>query len=167
MSETKTMQDLAAAFAGESQANRKYIAYAARADEEGYSSAARLFRAAAEAETIHALSHFKNMGMVGSTAENLKAAIGGETYEADQMYPDFSADIRAEGNDKLAGLLTAIGAVEKIHADLYADALANLGADAPDTAYYVCSVCGHVAKGSVPDECPICKSKAQAYRKVD
>jgi rubrerythrin len=167
MSESKTQQDLAAAFAGESQANRKYTAYAIKADAEGHPAAARLFRAAAEAETIHALAHFRNMGMVGTTAENLKAAIGGETYEAEEMYPTFAGDIRAEGNEKLAGLLTAIGAVEKVHADLYRDALENLDREAPDTAYYVCTVCGHVAKGSVPDECPVCRSKSQAYRRVD
>jgi len=160
-----TEKNLAAAFAGESQANRKYLAYAKQADAEGYTQIAKLFRATAEAETIHAHAHFKNMGMIKSTAENLQAAIDGETYEFNVMYPDFIKQAEAEGSNKsIIRAFKLANEAEKVHADLYANALANLEAKG-SSDYYLCTVCGHIHEGSAPDTCPICGAKAQAYSK--
>jgi len=158
-----TEKNLAAAFAGESQANRKYLAFAKQADAEGHTQVAKLFRATAEAETIHAHAHFKNMGMIKSTAENLKAAIAGETYEFSVMYPDFIKEAETEGANKtIARAFTLANEAEKVHADLYKKALANLETkDSSD--YYLCTICGHIHEGSAPDTCPICGAKAQAY----
>jgi len=162
-----TEKNLAAAFAGESQANRKYLAYAKQADAEGYTKIAKLFRATAEAETIHALAHFKNMGKINSTAENLKAAIAGETYEFSTMYPDFLKDAETEGSNKnIVRAFTLANEAEKVHAELYSEALANLEAKG-SADYYLCTICGHIHEGSAPDTCPICGAKAQAYTKVD
>jgi len=162
-----TEKNLAAAFAGESQANRKYLAFAKQADAEGYTKIAKLFRATAEAETIHAHAHFKNMGMIKSTAENLKAAIAGETYEFSTMYPEFLKEAQAEGsNTSIIRAFTHANEAEKVHAELYQNALANLETkDASD--YYLCTICGHIHEGSAPDSCPICGAKAQAYKKID
>ena len=162
-----TEKNLAAAFAGESQANRKYLAFAKQADAEGYTKIAKLFRATAEAETIHAHAHFKNMGMIKSTAENLKAAIAGETYEFSTMYPEFLKEAQAEGsNTSIIRAFTHANEAEKVHAELYQNALANLETkDSSD--YYLCTICGHIHEGSAPDSCPICGAKAQAYKKID
>jgi len=162
-----TEKNLAAAFAGESQANRKYLAFAKQADAEGYTKIAKLFRATAEAETIHAHAHFKNMGMIKSTAENLQAAIAGETYEFSTMYPEFLKEAQAEGsNTSIIRAFTHANEAEKVHAELYQNALANLETkDASD--YYLCTICGHIHEGSAPDSCPICGAKAQAYKKID
>ncbi len=162
----KTMDNLAAAFAGESQANRKYLAFAQQADAEGHAQAAKLFRAAAEAETLHALSHFKAMGKVKSTSENLQAAIDGETYEFTSMYPDFISQAEAEGNKEALRSFTLANDAEKVHAELYQKALSALGEKA-SFDYYLCTVCGHIAEGSAPDNCPICKAAAKAYKKID
>jgi len=160
-----TEKNLAAAFAGESQANRKYLAFAKQADAEGYTQVAKLFRATAEAETIHAHAHFKNMGMIKSTAENLKAAIAGETYEFSVMYPDFIKEAEAEGaNKNIVRAFTLANEAEKVHADLYGKALANIEAKG-SSDYYLCTICGHIHEGSAPDTCPICGAKAQAYTK--
>lgn len=160
-----TEKNLAAAFAGESQANRKYTAFARQADAEGFPQAAKLFRAAAEAETIHALSHFKTLGMIKSTAENLKAAVDGETYEFTNMYPDFIKEAEAENNAAAVRTFTYANEAEKIHAELYQKALDNL-AKGVDGEFYLCTVCGHIAPDHAPDTCPICGAKAQAYKNV-
>lgn len=162
-----TQQNLAEAFAGESQANRKYLAFAKQADAEKLPYVAKLFRAAAEAETIHAHTHLRNMGMIKSTAENLKAAIEGETHEFTEMYPGFIDDAVSEKQPPviLKGFQLANDA-EKVHASLYQKALASL--DNPVAVdYYLCSVCGHIAENGVPDLCPICGAKSAAYRKID
>jgi rubrerythrin len=161
-----TEKNLAAAFAGESQANRKYLAFAKQADAEGYTQIAKLFRATAEAETIHAHAHFKNMGMIKSTAENLKAAIAGETYEFSVMYPEFIKEAEAEGNKGAVRAFTLANEAEKVHAELYEKALANLEVKG-SADYYLCTICGHIHEGSAPDACPICGAKAKAYTKVD
>ncbi len=161
-----TDKNLAAAFAGESQANRKYLAFAKQADQEGFPQIARLFRATAEAETIHAHAHLKALGGIKSTAENLKAAISGETYEFDVMYPPFIKDAEAENNAAAVRTFKLANEAEKIHADLYKKALASL--DSKETYdVFLCPVCGHVAEGSAPDACPICGAKAAAYKKID
>lgn len=162
----KTMENLAAAFAGESQANRKYLAFARQADAEGHTQAAKLFRAAAEAETLHALSHFKAMGKIKSTAENLQAAIDGETYEFTNMYPDFIRQAEAEGNKEALRSFTLANDAEKVHAELYQKALSALN-EKQSFDYYLCTICGHIAEGSAPDSCPICKAAAAAYKKID
>jgi rubrerythrin len=124
---SKTEKDLQEAFSGESQANRKYTAFAKKAESEGYKQIARLFRAAAEAETVHALNHLRELGAIKTTKENLDAAIAGETYEFQDMYPQMIADAQSEGNKRAEISFTYANAVEKIHAALYKKALENLG----------------------------------------
>ena len=162
-----TEKNLAAAFAGESQANRKYLAFAKQAETEKLPQVAKLFRAAAEAETIHAHTHLRNLGMIKSTAENLKEAIAGETYEFTEMYPGFITEAKTENQSAaiVKGMQLANDA-EKVHASLYQKALDTL-ANPVDVDYYLCSVCGHIAEGGAPDQCPICGAKVVAYKKVD
>lgn len=163
---TKTEKNLLEAFAGESQANRKYLAFAKKAEEEGYKQIARLFRAAAEAETVHALNHLRELGGIKSTKENLEAAINGETYEFQNMYPQMIKDAEAEGKGGALRSFQFANEVEQIHAELYKKALENLGKN-PDTLYYVCQVCGNTVEGEAPDECPICGAKKEAFKKIE
>lgn len=161
-----TDKNLAAAFAGESQANRKYLAFAKQAEQEGYPQIARLFRATAEAETIHAHAHLKAMGGIQSTAENLKEAISGETYEFSEMYPPFIKEAEAENVVAAARAFKLANEAEKVHAALYKQALAGL--EKKEVAdVYLCPVCGHIALGGVPDACPICGAKAAVYKQID
>jgi rubrerythrin len=164
----KSVEDLKAAFAGESQANRKYLAFAIAADKEGYPQIAKLFRAVAAAETVHAHNHFRALGQIKSTAENLQAAIEGEHYEVETMYPDFIEDAEAEEARKALRSFNWAWEVEKIHQELYREALEQLDKDGgEDVDYWVCAVCGHTHVGSEPPEqCPICKSKAKMYEKI-
>ncbi len=162
----KTLDNLMEAFAGESQANRKYLAFAKQADAEGYKQAAKLFRAAAEAETVHAHNHLREAGGIKGTKENLEAAIGGETHEFKNMYPQMIADAKAEGSKGAERSFAYANEVEKIHADLYKKVLDSLGKNA-DVEYYVCQVCGNTVEGHAPDECPICGAKKQAFKKVE
>ena len=163
---SKSEQHLKDAFAGESQANRKYLAFAAQADRDGHPAVARLFRAAALAETVHAHAHLRVLGGIKDTAANLREAIGGETHEFEKMYPQMIADAEAEGNAAAARSFRYANAVEKIHAELYRKALAELGKNA-DAAYWVCGVCGNTVAGEPPDTCPICGAKRAAFTKVD
>lgn len=162
----KAEQDLLAAFAGESQANRKYLAFAKKADQDGYPQVAKLFRAAAEAETVHAHNHLREVGGIKGTKENLEAAINGESYEFQQMYPAMMKDAEAEGNKGALRSFTIANAVEKVHYELYKKALEQLGKNA-ETDYYVCGVCGYTAEAEAPDTCPVCGAKKQAFKKVD
>lgn len=164
---SNTQKNLAAAFAGESQANRKYLAFAKQADAEKLPQVAKLFRAAAEAETIHAHTHLRNLGLIKSTAENLKAAIEGETYEFTEMYPGFISEAQSENQSAaiVKGMQLANDA-EKVHASLYQKALDTIS-NPVTVDYYLCSVCGHIAEGHAPDQCPICGAKAAAYKKID
>lgn len=162
---TKSEQGLREAFAGESQANRKYLAFAAKAEQEGFRQAARLFRAAAAAETVHAHNHLREIGGVGSTRENLAAAIDGESHEFQIMYPQMIADARAEANPSAERSFVLANEVEKIHAALYKSALEHLGENA-ESDYYVCQVCGNTVEGAAPEECPICKAGKTAFEKV-
>ena len=163
---TKTTDDLQAAFSGESQANRKYTAFAKKADEEGYPQVARLFRAAAAAETVHALSHFKAMGGVGSTTDNLKAAIAGENYEATSMYPEFIADAEAEGVKRALTSFRWAWEVEKVHEGLYKQALESLNQAGDTFDYYVCPVCGYTHERNAPDKCPVCGTPGERFERV-
>lgn len=163
---SKTKDNLMTAFAGESQANRKYLAYAKKAEEEGYTQVARLFRAAAHAETVHALAEFREAGCIGSTAENLKAAAAGEHYEAFDMYPPFQEQAEAEGERKAATIFRWAKEAEKVHEDLYREALETLGKDEEEFDYYVCPVCGYTHKQSAPDKCPICGAPASRFEVI-
>ena len=163
---TKTEQNLLQAFAGESQANRKYLAFAKQADKEGYPQVARLFRAAAEAETVHALAHLNALGLVKNTAENLRQAIEGETDEFKNMYPAMIKKAKEEKNKAATRSFTYANKVEQVHASLYEKALDNL--ESPEqTDYYVCSVCGYTCENEPPDKCPVCGATSKAFSKVD
>ena len=164
-----TIDDLHAAFAGESQANRKYLAFAKKAEREGYTQIAKLFRAVAAAETVHAHNHFRVLGEIKSTAENLEAAIGGENYEVNVMYPEFLADARAEEHKAAERSFDWAMQVEKIHEKMYQDALANLDKEGEgEVEYWVCQTCGHTHVGpQPPDECPVCGAKASGYTRID
>ncbi len=160
----KTLDDLKEAFAGESQANRKYLAFSKKAEEEGYKGVALLFKAIAEAETVHAMNHFKLFGL-GTTEENLKAAIQGENYEVTTMYPNFLEDAKkAKETGAQKSEQFALEA-EQIHERMYIDALQKVmdNEDINIKKVAVCNVCGHTVIGEPPDECPICKSKKKAY----
>jgi len=163
---TKSEQFLMEAFAGESQANRKYLAFAKQAEKEGYPQVAKLFRAAAEAETVHAHAHLRVAGGIKSTAENLKAAISGETHEFEHMYPEMITAAQAEGNKDAERSFTFANKVEKVHASLYEKALANLDKKQENLDYYVCSVCGYTCENEPPEKCPVCNSGAKAFSKV-
>lgn len=154
------------AFAGESQANRKYLAFAKKAEAEGFKQIAKLFRAAAEAETVHAHNHLKEAGGIKGTKENLEAAISGETFEFQKMYPAMIGDAKAEAAEGALRSFTYANEVEKVHAELYKKALAAMGSN-PDIDYYVCQVCGNTLEREAPDECSVCGAKKQAFRKVD
>lgn len=154
MSDNKILQYLMEAFAGESQANRKYLAYAKQAEKEGKLNAAKLFRAAADAETLHALKHFEVAGKIGSTAENLKDAVAGETYEYKEMYPPFAKAAEEAGNKAALMAFTFAMKAEEVHAKLYQEALENLDST-EEVFYYLCPVCGNIEK-SVPEKCSIC-----------
>jgi rubrerythrin len=161
-----TLENLKVAFAGESQANRKYIAFARKAEKDGFPAIARLFRAAAEAETIHALAHFQNMGAVGTTRENLKEAIEGETYEFTEMYPPMVEQAIREGH-KAKTMLDWANRVEKVHAKLFSEALAALegGQDLTKMEVYICPVCGDLEFG-IPEKCPVCGAAGSKFEKV-
>jgi rubrerythrin len=163
---TKTEKNLLEAFAGESQANRRYLAFAKQADKEGYPQAAKLFRAAAEAETVHALAHLRALGQVKSTAENLAEAVAGETHEFKSMYPEMIKAAKEEKNKAAERSFTYANEVEKVHASLYQKALNNLGT-MEDTDYYVCPVCGYTCENELPDKCPVCGAKGKSFLKVD
>lgn len=163
MSETK--KNLMDAFAGESQANRKYLAYAAKADKDGFGQVAKLFRAAAHAETIHAHAHLRLAGKIGDTLANLEDAVAGETYEFTKMYPDMIKAAEAEGETAAAGYMKWVNAVEEVHADLYKKALAAKG-KMEDVDYYVCSVCGYTHEGPHGGPCPICNAAAAVFEKL-
>ena len=161
-----TLDNLKAAFAGESQANRKYLAFAKKADAEGYPQIAKLFRAAAAAETVHAHNHLGIMDGVGDTKANLEAAVNGETYEFTKMYPGFIAEAETEGNKKAKWSFNVANQVEEIHAGLFTAALAAMSKDSGKD-YYVCPVCGNTVLGGAPEVCPICNEPGSHFMLVD
>ncbi len=163
-----TSDNLQAAFAGESQANRKYLAFAAKAEAEGHPQIAKLFRAAAAAETVHAHAHLRVMGGVKDTKQNLQAAIEGEGYEFKEMYPGFIQQAEAEGNKAALISFRNANAVEKTHYDLYGKALEALeaGKDLTPASIYVCDVCGHTHVGGAPDRCPVCGAPTSKFKEV-
>ena len=162
-----TINNLREAFAGESQANQKYRAFAKKAEGDGFPNIARLFRTTAEAERIHAEGHLSSLAGIGSTAENLKAAIAGETYEYTSMYPPMLAQAEAEGHRAKIMFGYAVKA-EAVHAELYRRALeaAEQGQDLAEARFYLCPVCGHIEFGAPPERCPICGALAAKFVEV-
>ena len=159
-------ENLMEAFAGESQANRKYLAFAKKADKDGFKQVAKLFRAAAEAETVHAHNHLEITGGIDETKENLLTAIKGETEEFTEMYPNFIAEAKAEENNKALWTFSVANKVEQIHAVLYQKALENLG-DNPEVDYYVCALCGNTVEEGAPEKCAICGASQSEFMKID
>ena len=166
MSHHKTEKNLAEAFAGESQANRKYLAFAKKADEEGYPQAAKLFRAAADAETVHAHNHLRAMKGINSTKENLAAAVSGETFEFKDMYPKMIEEANAEDQSEARLSFNFANKVEAIHADLYQNYLDSLGNNA-DTPIFVCQVCGNTVEGAAPDKCSVCGNPKEMFNEIE
>jgi len=164
---SKTEEHLREAFAGESQANRTYLAFALSADKEGYPQVARLFRAAAEAETIHAHNHLKALRGVKSTRENLAEAVAGETHEFKRMYPGMLTDARAEGNKEAERSFHYANEVEKVHAELYQKLLDGLDAGQEAYPYFICPVCGYTSGKEPPDTCPVCGARGKAFNRID
>jgi rubrerythrin len=162
-----TENNLKEAFAGESQANRKYLAFARKAEQEGFNNVARLFRTAAEAETIHALGHLSAMGGVGTTEDNVRAAMAGETYEYTEMYPPMLEQATADSHPGGRMFSYALKA-EAVHAKLYQMALEALrqGRDLAQMDFYLCPVCGNIEIGKAPDACPICGAKGEKFVKM-
>ena len=161
-----TLEDLQAAFAGESQANRKYLAFAKKADEEGQPQVARLFRAVAAGETVHALAHLAAMNEIQSTSENLKAALAGETWEVETMYPPMIEGAKAEANKKATRSFRNAMEVEKVHATLYTAALDSFGQATDSYFYYVCPVCGFVQASNAPEHCPVCGTAGTMFEVI-
>jgi len=161
---TKTVNNLKAGFVAESQAHLRNLAFAIKAEQESYSQAARLFRAIAEAEAVHAFNHFRLLGAVSGTQENLESAFERENLAA-STYPQFIREANEEDNTIVATVLSYSRDVEKGHAKLYKKALVHMMAE-EETEYYVCQVCGHVSDGVLPEVCPICGAPKEKFRKV-
>lgn len=153
-----TKKNLADAFAGESQANRKYLAFAKKAEQEGLPAVAKLFKAAAAAETVHAHAHLRAMGGIKSTAENLHEAIEGEGFEFQNMYPPYLAEAQKEGDKAAERSFKYALDVEEIHYNLYKEALSAVESskDLPSRKIFVCEVCGNTEYDQAPDKCPVC-----------
>ena len=166
---TKSEEGLKTAFAGESQANRKYLAFSKKAEQEGFPGVARLFHAAAAAETVHANNHLRVLKGIKSTAENLKEAIEGEFYEFTNMYPEFIENAKTDGNQSAERSFNYANDVEKVHHKLFKKALELLenGKDLENKPMYVCAVCGYTHEGDPPDTCPVCKSPKKVFNKID
>jgi len=164
----KTEKNLMVAFAGESQANRKYLAFAKKAEKDGYKQVARLFRAAAAAETVHAHSHLKVYGGIKSTAENLQEAMKGEHYEFTSMYPEFLNDAKSEDHKMAIRSFDLAYKVEQVHYKLYEAAFKAVekGKDLPQTAMFVCDVCGYTIEGEAPEICPICGAVHDRFMEI-
>jgi len=165
----QTDENLKEAFAGESQANRNYTAFAQKADKDGFAQVARLFRAAAAAETVHALNHLKVMGGVKSTLDNLKAAAAGEAAEFKKMYPRFIEQAAQDENEEAKRTFDYANQVEEIHHDLYTRAAeaVEAGEDMPEAEIYVCRGCGNTVEGEPPDRCPICGAPKKWFDRIE
>jgi rubrerythrin len=163
------MENLKAAFAGESQANRKYLAFSKKAEQEGYPQIAKLFRAAAAAETVHAHNHLRIMGGIRSTQENIQEAIKGETYEFKQMYQEYLEVSANEGDNQATWSFNIANEVEKVHASLYQKAAEVLTeeSDLPSADYYVCQVCGYTVEDKPPEKCPVCNASSKSFNIID
>ncbi|MEW6233422.1 MAG: rubrerythrin family protein [Chloroflexota bacterium] len=162
-----TEDDLKAAFAGESQAHMRYLVFADRAEKEGRANVARLFRAIAYAEQVHATNHFRNLGGIGPSADNLGAAIAGETYEVEEMYPAFRAVAQLQNEAGAQKSFNWAEEAEKVHAKMYAEAKGAVesGKDVKLGNVYICEVCGWTVEGEAPDKCPLCNAARDKFRK--
>lgn len=163
-----TNENLKEAFAGESQANQKYRAFAKKAEKEGFKNIAKLFKTTAEAERIHAEGHLKALDMIASTADNLQAAIDGETYEFTEMYPPMVELAQSEGHKAKTMFKFAVDA-EEVHARIYSKALEAVknGTDMDVSDFYLCPVCGYIELGKVPEKCPVCGALGKVFHQVD
>lgn len=163
-----TKENLESAFAGESQANRKYLAYGEQAAKDGFAQVAKLFRAVAAAETVHAHAHLRAMDGVKGTAENLAGAMAGEKYEFTEMYPPMLETAKAEGHKKAERSMAYALEVEKVHFGLFQQAseAVKAGKDLPEAKVLVCPICGHTVIGEAPDQCPICKARGDKFTEV-
>jgi rubrerythrin len=164
---SKTVENLNAAFAGESQANRRYLAYARQAEKEGKPQIARLFRAVADAETVHAHNHLRILGGIGTSEENLKEAIAGESYEITSMYPQFIADADTEEEKRALRSFQWAWEVEKEHEQLFKQALETMGGSIGELEIWVCQSCGHTHVGIRPEKCAVCGAPSERFKKVD
>ncbi|MBA7496061.1 Rubrerythrin-2 [subsurface metagenome] len=164
-----TEKNLQEAFAGESQANRRYLFFADKAEKESHPQVARLFRAAAEAETVHARNHFAAMNGIGSTRDNLLAAVMGEHYEFTRMYPPFIEQAESENNKRAQRTFEYANEVEQIHHGHFEEALKALevGQQVKDEPYFVCQVCGNTVAGEAPDKCPVCGAPRDRFKRVE
>jgi rubrerythrin len=160
---SKTTQNLEEAFAGEAQANRKYLAFARQADKEGFTQVARLFRAAAEAETVHAHSHLRALKGIKTTKENLVEAIAGETHEFTAMYPQMITDAESEGEAEALRSFRFANTVEAVHAALYQKMLSTLESPQEEYDYFVCAVCGHTVERNAPERCEVCGAAGKVF----
>lgn len=163
----ETEKNLKEAFAGESQANRKYLAFAKQAELEGYTAVAKLFRAAAEAETVHAHAHLRALGAIKKTRENLMEAISGETHEFKEMYPKMIEQAIADGDKVAERSFRYANEVEKVHAELYKKMLDNLDGQVNVECYYVCPVCGYTIENEPPETCPVCNAKGKVFVRIE
>lgn len=165
---SKTIDRLKAAFAGESQANRRYLAFAKKAEQDGKPGLAKLFRATAEGETVHALNHLRNLKEVKDSIENIKMAISGETYEIETMYPEFLATAQEEGEKSAENSFQIALEVEKVHQKMFQNALETLetGEDLPEGNYYICPVCGYLESPEAPEKCPICGTPKEKFYRI-
>lgn len=165
---SKTEEGLKEAFAGESQANRKYLAFAQKADQEGFPQIAKIFRAAAAAETVHAHNHLRVLGGIKSTKENIQAAVEGEHYEFTKMYPEFLEAAKNEGNKAAERTFNYANEVEKVHHKLYEAALEAVenGKDLEKKEVYICPVCGYTHEGDPPDSCPVCGAAKKVFKQI-
>jgi rubrerythrin len=161
---TKTLKNLKVGFVAESQAHQRNLAFALKAEQEDYPQVAKLFRAIAEAEGIHAFNHLRLLGGVDSTQDNLEAAFERENL-ASNTYPQFIREANEEDNKSVATIFTYSRDVEREHAKLYKNALEHMVRET-DTDYYVCGVCGYVSDGVLPDECPICGAPQEKFKKA-
>lgn len=166
---SKTDQNAGAAFAGESQANRKYLFFAEQADKEGYKQVARLFRAAADAETVHAKNHLKVLEGIKSTSENLRQAVSGENHEFTEMYPGFIKQAEADGNDKARESFDLANQVEEIHHGLFSTFLEKIERNeaVEEKPIYVCQYCGNTVEGEPPEKCPVCGVPQRIFREIE
>ncbi len=166
---SNTQENLQSAFAGESQANRRYLAFAKKAEKESQPQIARLFRAAAKAETVHAHNHLEVMGGIGTTKDNLRVAVSGENYEFVTMYPAFIEQAESENNKKAQVTFGFANEVEKVHHGLYQEALKALdaGQQFKDEPYLVCQVCGNTVAGEAPEKCPVCGAPRSKFKRVE
>jgi rubrerythrin len=169
MKMTVTEKNLKTAFTGESQANRKYLAFAKKADDEEYLQIAKLFRAASAAEPVHAHNHFRIMGGIGDTKQNVQKAIEGETYEFKKMYPDFLEPAAEEGENQASWSFNIAYEVEKTHAELYKKAADSLkeNRDLPHVEYFICPVYGNTVETTPPEKCPICIAPRKSFKRID